>query len=70
MNHGGFWAGLKNFVFDHPLISALTIASIFGATTNCITSVHKTNVTKNMPTEYWEAEKARYESQKCDIRIE
>lgn len=70
MKHNGFWLGLKNFVLDHPLISAITFASVFSATTNCISSVHQTNVNKNMPPEYWAAEKARYESQKCDVRIE
>ena len=70
MNHGGFWIGVKNFIFDHPLISALTLTSMFGATTKCIASIHQTNVSKNMPPEYWEAQKAQYESQKCEVRIE
>ena len=70
MKHGGFWVGLKNFISDHPLISALTFASLFGATTNCISTIHQANVNKNMPPEYWEAQKAQYEAQKCDVRIE
>lgn len=64
-----FWKSVGHFASDHPILTFLTITSVFSSIAGCISSVHKDNVLSRMPASYWEAQKAEFDAAKCDVQI-